>query len=118
VTIQVAHLWGGGAFSQAALTAYDERMAQRAPGTRRVYFDMAEAPLIANQNGEAKTQMLANVAQAMRRIGLERIVFGSDVSGPGHLEPAAAWTEFMRDVPLTAREFQIVAGNVAPYFSQ
>jgi predicted TIM-barrel fold metal-dependent hydrolase len=92
-------------------------MAKRLPLTRNVYFDMAEAPLIADQSGESKTAILKSVADAIRRIGLERIVFGSDVSGPGHLEPSAAWTQFTRDVPLTDKEFEIVAANVAPYFN-
>ena len=115
VPVQVAHLWGGGGFSEAALAAYADAVSSGNPATRNLYFDIAEAPLVAAQYGEKKQEILQAIASRIRQIGVSRILFGSDVSGKGHLEPQAAWQQFRYEVPLTDEEFRTVANNVAPY---
>jgi len=115
VSIQVAHLWGGGGFSKTALAAYADAISTGNPATRNLYFDIAEAPLIAAQYGEKKQEILQTVAKRIRQIGLSRILFGSDVGGKGHLTPREAWQQFVTDVPLTNEELRTIASNVAPY---
>ena len=115
IPVQVAHLWGGGGFSEAALAAYADAVSSGNPATRNLYFDIAEVPLIAAQYGEKKQEILRAVSARIRQIGVGRILFGSDVSGKGHLEPREAWLQFRNEVPLTDEEFRIVANNAAPY---
>jgi hypothetical protein len=76
---------------------------------------MAEAPMIALQNGDRKTELLEKIAARIRQIGLKRVLFGSDVGGKGHLPPAEAWRQFQTEVPLSHHEFATIARNVAPY---
>ncbi len=116
ITVQVAHLWGGQGFSQTALDAYAGAMAAKVPGTRNLYFDMSESALIASHYGSRRPAILQSIADAIRKIGLDRILYGSDTARKyQHLQPRDAWAQFRADVPLTASEFDIIARNVAPY---
>ena len=49
---------------------------------------------------------------AMRRLGMERILYGSDGAAGGNLPPREAWAAF-RQLPLTSEEFRAIARNVA-----
>lgn len=115
IPIQIAHLWGGGGFSDPALAAYAEAVSSGRGSTRNLWFDMAEAPLIAAQYPDRKGNILQTIAVRMRQIGIERILFGSDAGGKGHLQPGEAWQQFRNEMPLTDEEFKKIAGNVAPY---
>ena len=115
VTIQIAHLWGGSDYSEGALRAYANAVSSNHPATRHLWFDMAEAPLIAEQTGDQRDAILADVAARIRQIGVARVLFGSDTSGKGHLSPSEAWAQFQKNVPLRQEEFAAIAGNVAPY---
>jgi predicted TIM-barrel fold metal-dependent hydrolase len=110
VPVTIAHFWGGEDYSAEALQVYADAVATRDPRTRRLYFDMAELPRVIGTKPEA----LKNAAAQMRRIGLSRILFGSD--GPT-TAPADAWAQFRETVPLTAAEFEAIAANVAPYLN-
>jgi predicted TIM-barrel fold metal-dependent hydrolase len=111
IPITIAHLWGGGPFKPEALAVYVDAVASRAPGTKNLFFDVAEAALVANGSREKLQEIVA----AIRRIGPEHILFGSDAVGPSTLAPQRAAAQFRKDVPLTEDEFRIIAGNVAPY---
>lgn len=116
VTVQVAHLWGGQGFSPTALDAYATAMEQKRPGTERLYFDMSEAAMIASQYGAQSEGNLKSVADGIRRIGVDRVLFGSDTARKfGHLPPKEAWEQFMAVTPLTQDEFRTIAQNTAPY---
>lgn len=104
ITVQIAHLWGGEAYSEEALAALAEAVETGHPGTRNLYFDIAESTL----NQPAST--LDILAQRIRQIGPERILFGTD-----GMDPALAWRSFRGGVPLTEAEFAIISQNVAPY---
>lgn len=118
VTIQVAHLWGGGGYSETALNRFAEAVAERRPATRNMYFDVAEAALVASEAGEMKQRIASNVAAAIRRIGVPRVLFGSDQFGGNHKTPNDAWQMFREIVPLTDAEFTAIAGNIAPYLAE
>jgi predicted TIM-barrel fold metal-dependent hydrolase len=115
IPIQIAHLWGGSGFSEGALDAYAQAVSAQHPAEANLWFDMAEAPLVALQYGDRSEAILRRVADAVRRIGPHRILFGSDTGGKGHLSPGEAWAQFRAQVPLTNQEFRIIAGNIAPY---
>ena len=115
ITIQIAHLWGGSGYSEGALRAYAEAVSSNRASTRNLWFDMAEAPLIAGQYQGKRDQILADVAARIRQIGVGRVLFGSDTGGKGHLSPAEAWAQFRKDVPLREDELEAIARNVAPY---
>lgn len=108
VATQIAHLWGGQAFSEATLVAYAEAVEANHPATRRLYFDVA-------QMWNASEEDLKRAVALMRRIGMQRILYASDGPEFGGVAPAEAWQRFRARVPLTDDEFQTIAGNVAPY---
>jgi uncharacterized protein len=110
VTVQIAHLWGGANFAPDALAVYAEAVAARRPATRRLYFDVSDAALVAN------TPELAQVvADRIRQIGLDRILYGSDAAYGSHPDPGGSWAAFRKGIPLSPAEFEKIAHNVAPY---
>ena len=111
VVVQIAHLWGGENYSKAALATYADAVAAGHPATRKLYFDVSDAALVAN----GSSQVLAEIVAAMREIGLDRMVYGSDAPMEGHPPPAASWLAFRQSMPLTEAEFRAIAANVAPY---
>jgi predicted TIM-barrel fold metal-dependent hydrolase len=110
VPVQIAHLWGGGAFSDSALAAFAEAVSSSHPATKNLYFDVSDAALVANGSEE----ILRTIALRIRQIGLRRILYGSDAAG-GHPPPREAWAAFRKEIPLTEEEFRIIANNILPY---
>lgn len=110
VPVQIAHLWGGGAFSEPALAAFAEAVSSGHPATKNLYFDISDAALVAGGSEET----LRTIAQRIRQIGVKRILYGSDAAGT-HPPPHEAWAMFRKDIPLTEEEFRIIADNVLPY---
>lgn len=111
IPVQIAHLWGGENFSDSALAAYADAVAAGDPATRNLYFDVAEAALVAGDSNET----LQLIAKRIRQIGPKRILYGSDAALNGRLQPRDAWVQFREKVPLTEAEFRTIANNVAPY---
>jgi predicted TIM-barrel fold metal-dependent hydrolase len=111
VPVQIAHLWGGEGFSDAALAVYADAVAAGDPRTKNLYFDVAEAALVANGSEET----LRTIARRIRQIGLQRILYGSDGPVSEALSPREAWHSMRDSVPLTDEEFRTIANNVAPY---
>jgi len=110
VTVQMAHLWGGGAFAPEALAVYAEAVAAEHPATRNFIFDATDAAYAATSPEQS-----ALIARRMRQIGLDRIVYGSDGAFEGHPDAKASWLSFRKALPLTDDEFATIAANVAPY---
>jgi len=113
VPIQIAHLAGGGApadpAADEALTVFVEAIAAGDPRTRNMYFDVTGVA-----QPTASDERRALIARQVRQIGLQRILYGSDTASGGNPPPREAWAAF-RTLPLTAAEFQTIAGNLAPY---
>jgi predicted TIM-barrel fold metal-dependent hydrolase len=109
IPVQIAHLWGGEAFAEAPLIRLADAVAAKRPGTQNLWFDVTEVAQMADMGPKAEAQ-LAMVAEEIRRIGLDRILFGSD----GRTAPKEAWAQFRR-IPLTDAEAAAVARNVAPW---
>lgn len=114
VPVQVAHL-------AAAGPAYDDVPAQRVmavladavergdPRTRNLWFDVATIAETVPA-GDA-----ALIVRLIRQVGVQRVLYGSDVAAEGFLTPEQGWEVFRR-LPLRTEEIARIAGNVAPYF--
>ena len=111
VPVQIAHLAGSGPGHDGddALVAYIDAIAANRPQMRRVSFDVAST-VVAGASAESLTL----IAERLRQIGLERVLFGSDRAGDSNDSPQDAWRAFRR-LPLREDEFRIVATNLAPY---
>ena len=108
VVVQIAHFGGGGAiYSDDALGVFAAAVTAGDPRMRTVYFDMTSVG-----DGRWSAEDLRRFATRMRQIGLERILFGSDMAPPPAWQP---WMNFRMTMPLTEGEFRTIAGNIAPY---
>ena len=110
IDIQVAHLWGGEAFSKPALDVLVDAVRRRLPGTSNLYFDTAEIWTAGSQAN------LKAAAEAIRAIGLDRVRYGSDAALNGRLKPMEAWRRLQFDVPLDSSAYRAIARHVAPVF--
>ncbi|HEY8574552.1 amidohydrolase family protein [Phenylobacterium sp.] len=114
VTVQIAHLAGAGPGhspqADAALATYIEAIRKGDSRMRRVIFD---ATTVAAPSSSAEEGAL--IARRIREIGVERVVFGSDLPIGGNPSLAEGWKVFRAKVPLTDAELSRIAGNVAPY---
>jgi uncharacterized protein len=111
VPVQIAHLWGGAEFAEGALAAYADAIVARQPATASLYFDVAQIASVMGRDQGA----LKRAAAEIRRIGIGRIVYGSDGPTFGNSRPREAWAAFRKMMPLTNDEFTAIANNVAPY---
>lgn len=113
IPVQIAHLWGGGAYSGEALETFAEAFADRRAVTRNLYFDLTDAAFGAAHSEERAAEIVAH----MRTIGLERMFYGSDAAIEGHGDAAASWQHFRETMPLTQDDLRTITGNVAPYLA-
>jgi hypothetical protein len=58
---------------------------------------------------------MQRMVELMRKIGVERMVYGSDPAAFGRPAPREGWAEFRRVMPLSDEEVRLIANNVAPY---
>jgi predicted TIM-barrel fold metal-dependent hydrolase len=112
VPVQIAHLWGGNEFRPDALKVFADAVAARDPRTKNLYFDLTEVEAAAGDSAET----MREIARFIRRIGLRRVLYGSDAAATADAPPTALrWARLRRKLPLTNEELRVVAGNVAPY---
>jgi predicted TIM-barrel fold metal-dependent hydrolase len=115
VVVQIAHLWGGNQFVPVPLSVFADAVAAGDPRTKNLYFDLTEvepAAAITSDPG----QTMREIAGFLRRIGLRRILYGSDAAATADAPPTALrWARLRHRLPLTNEELRIVASNVAPY---
>lgn len=112
ITVQIAHMaaTGPGYHSDDAFEVYANAAANKDPRMKNVYVDVAGMVI-----KDTSPDTLDLVAKRLRQFGLQRVLFASDRSaGFGNEPPAEAWASFRR-LPLTEKEFRIVAENAAPY---
>lgn len=115
VPVQIAHLTGGGSYDEPstdeALSVFIDAIARKDPRLARVFFD------ISGIAGFGKwTDKKDQIAERIRQIGVQRILYGSDGARGGGLSPQDAWKNFLQ-LPLSDAEFRTIAGNVAPYMN-
>jgi predicted TIM-barrel fold metal-dependent hydrolase len=108
VPVQIAHM----ANSWEVAKLFADAIAAGDPRTRRLLFDLAQAvPLAAEDQTPA---LMADIAATLRRIGLDRILFGSDMDVGGNPAPREHW-KAIRKVPLSDAELRTIADNLPPY---
>jgi predicted TIM-barrel fold metal-dependent hydrolase len=113
IPIQIAHVGGGGSYNlkgaDDVLKVFADAAAAGNPLMKNLYFDLTG---VVHNTTPALRETLAN---RLRTIGLQRILFGSDLPFPP-LEPVGpAWSRIRKLMPLTDDELRIIAGNIAPY---
>ena len=84
-----------------------DAIAKGDPRTKNLWFDVTS---VASSPTPFNTQ---RIADRIRQLGVQRVVFGSDAATPNNL-PRLAWEAF-RKVPLTDAELSRIENNVAPY---
>lgn len=113
VPVQIAHLAGAGGYDDAAidqaLGVFVDAIAKKDARMARVYFDVSG--VVGLGRWEDK---VVKVAERVRQLGLERVLYGSDGAGGGNPAPREAWATF-RKLPLSDSEFHAIASNTAPY---
>jgi predicted TIM-barrel fold metal-dependent hydrolase len=114
IPIQIAHLAGAGPGldpgSQKALGVLADAVSAGDPRARNLYFDLTTAVTIQTSAEDA-----AFIAARLRQIGLQRILYGSDMAIGGNPTARQSWGAFRGMLPLTEAEFRTIAANVAPY---
>jgi predicted TIM-barrel fold metal-dependent hydrolase len=114
VAVQVAHMAATGPGyddppAREALAAYADAISRGDPRVRNLWFDasgLVSATLAPADAGR--------LAEDIRRVGVERVLFGSDAAIAPNLAPREAWAAF-RKLPLSPAELARIAANVAPY---
>jgi predicted TIM-barrel fold metal-dependent hydrolase len=116
VPVQIAHFCGGGSVndppSDEALAVFTAAITRQDPRVKNLFFDLA---LVAPADLSAERAQF--VAQRIREIGVQRILYGSDGGDPTDPPPQAAFEAF-RKLPLSESEFRAIEGNVAPYLKK
>jgi uncharacterized protein len=114
IPIQIAHMGSGKWFdldaADDALRVFADATAARNPLMKNLFFDATGSVY-----GWESAETYDVLAQRMRTIGLERILFGSDLPLYPQEKAAGAWAKFRQHMPLTNAELQVIADNVAPY---
>jgi predicted TIM-barrel fold metal-dependent hydrolase len=109
--IQVAHAAGWGGITEhtiAALTTFADAFDREPRLARNIYFDLAA--VIGDSNEPTRRNELAALIQ---RIGSQHFLSASDYPlAPDLLDH---YTRVYPMLPLSAREWRVVRGNIAPY---
>jgi predicted TIM-barrel fold metal-dependent hydrolase len=113
VPVQIAHLAGAGGYDtdtvDAALGVFVDAIAARDPRTARLWFDVSGVAGLGDWKVKAP-----RIAERVRQLGVQRVLWGADGAGGGNLTPADAWKAFT-ELPLTPAEIDTIRTNVAPY---
>jgi predicted TIM-barrel fold metal-dependent hydrolase len=111
VPIQLAHMGSAGGEPDSATTVFADAVAANDPRVKNLYFDITQSVLT---DDSQSPERLARMADVFRRIGLERIFFGTDMTVAGNPPPREHW-KAVRKLPLTDAELRVLAANVPPY---
>lgn len=124
VPIQIAHMGSG----LSVLELFGKEIAAGKPGTKNLWFDWTQFLPIEglwahglpdpNLSGRISAADKARVANAMRRVGLQRILFGTDMPLPWTPTPRESWRKTILTLPLTDDEIRDIADNRPPYLPQ
>jgi predicted TIM-barrel fold metal-dependent hydrolase len=117
IPIQVAHMTGSGPGwedppSDSALAVFAQAAQAGDPRMRRLWFDLAT---VVNQGISAGTAQ--RLADRIRALGVERVVYGSDlaIGSSANLPPRQGWAAVMGLLPLAEAELRTIATNVFPF---
>ena len=112
VTVQIGHMGGAGGVEPAVfdgvLGVFVDAIEKGDPRTKNLWFDVTSVARLNTTPEEA-----ARIAERIRQIGVQRVLFGSDAPVTNNL-PRVTVAAF-RKVALTDAEFRTIENNVAPY---
>jgi predicted TIM-barrel fold metal-dependent hydrolase len=114
VTVQVAHFAGTGPGyedppAREAMAELARSVARHDQRTRHLWFDVASIV-----DRDIRPELAKLVADTIRQVGVDRVLYGTDSAQGGNLRPRASWEAF-RKLPLSDEEFARIARNVPPY---
>jgi predicted TIM-barrel fold metal-dependent hydrolase len=113
VPVQIAHLAGSGGYDDTgvdeALLVFIDALRKHDPRMAHVYFDICGVAGMGHW--EAKKEL---IAQRIRQVGVERILWGSDGAFGGGMTPEQALRAYQQ-LPLSKREFETIDENLTPY---
>ena len=117
VVVQIAHLAGTGPGyndppADSAMAVLADAVQRGDPRTKNLWFDVTTVVDSAITPAQA-----ALVAKRIRQVGPRRVLYGSDAAPVGLPKPRQWWAAFLK-LPLTHEEFEQIARNVAPYFTE
>lgn len=114
IPVQIAHLASSGpGFNDppayTVLEVLADAIAKKDPRTRNLWFDVAS-----NAHPENPADAAERMVKFIRRIGVKRILYGTDGAAGNNLLPHEHW-EALRGMKLTEKEIKTIGRNVAPY---
>jgi predicted TIM-barrel fold metal-dependent hydrolase len=114
IPIQIAHLGGSGPRldpeTKDAIVAFAQAVSAGDPRTRQLYFDITTNVIARSSAADAEF-----ITARIREIGLQRILYGSDMAIGGNATAQESWRAHRAKLGLTEAEFKTIADNVAPY---
>ena len=115
IPVQIAHLASSGPGyddppAHSVIEVLADAVAKKDSRTRKLWFDASTS---AHPTNSAELSEL--LVRLIRRIGVKRILYGSDAALGNNLRPRESWEAF-RQLKLSKKEIKTIAGNVAPYF--
>ena len=127
ISVQIAHTAGSGpgykdpkahTFLEALIDAIENgtpsrkkggnNVIERSRSTKNLWFDITSSAHSSNS-----PELSALLVNHIRRIGVKRILYGTDAALQGNV-PRVAWAEVSK-LPLSKKEIETIAKNRAPY---
>ena len=114
IPLQVAHLASSGPGyvdppAHSVIEVLADAVAKNDSRTRRLWFDVAS-----NASPTNPAEVSELLVKVIRRIGVKRVLYGSDAATGNNPRPRESWEAF-RQLKLSKKEIKTIAGNVAPY---
>jgi hypothetical protein len=110
IDLIVAHLGGAGPGyppqADSVMAVFADAAERKDPRMRNVYFDVATVV-----TAEATPADGELIAKRIRQVGVEKVLYGSDLSPPGG-SVRAGWEIFRSHTALTDAEFRTIAANM------
>ena len=122
--MQIAHMASGPTQKFGNAEKFAAAIQAGKPGTQNLYFDWTQALAIEDMwrhgnplsyPGEPTPAVRAHMAGLLRRLGPDRILYGTDMPLSWNLRPREWWTRTVLPLPLTDDEIKNIADNVPPY---
>jgi predicted TIM-barrel fold metal-dependent hydrolase len=114
IPVQIAHFASSGPGyadpdGHSVIEVLADAVAKKDPRTRKLWFEVST-----NAHPRNTAEISDLMVRLIRRIGVKRILFGSDAATGDNLRPRESWEAF-RQLKLSEKEIKTIAGNVAPY---
>jgi len=110
VTVIVAHLWGGAAYSDDIFKVFADAAARH----ENLYFEISGDALRVPGGSRAG----ADIAKRMRDVGMSRFLFGSDFPVLNGMPYENVWSAYESNMPLTREQLRTIATNTAPFLRE